>query len=85
MFDQELESGIPAPKGMVERIIVTIVTVASFLIGSLVYIAFYTEGYTLFQQIAVFLVALILAVTIVSIVWVAWAGRRGMIRTWWNP
>jgi len=80
-----LESGVPAPKGMLERIILTIVTVAGFLIGSLIYIAFYTEGYNLFQQIAVFLVALILAITIVSILWVTWAGRRGMLRTWWNP
>ncbi len=67
------------------RIVLTILTVSAFLIGSLVYVAFYTAGFSLFQKLVVVLVALILAVTIVSLVWVTWAGRRGLIRSWWRP
>ncbi len=40
----------------------------------------YTSGYTLFQKVAVILIALMAALTVISIVWVSWAGRRGMMR-----
>ncbi len=72
------------PGGIVARIIVTIITLAGFLGGSLIYVAFYTGGYSLFQKLVVVLVALIVAVTVVSIAWVTWAGRRGMIRGMWG-
>ncbi len=80
-----MEPGIPTPRGMVWRIVLTIVTLSAFLIGSLVYVAFYAASYNTFQKIVVVLVALILAVTIVSIAWVTWAGRRGLMRgPWWS-
>ncbi|HEY4822660.1 MAG TPA: hypothetical protein VIH83_03130 [Candidatus Bathyarchaeia archaeon] len=69
-----------APKGFLWRTIFSILALATFLIGSLVYVAFYTSGYTLFQKVAVILIALIAALTVISIVWVSWAGRRGMMR-----
>lgn len=65
--------------GLMARIIVTIITIAGFLAGSLIYIGFYAGGYNTFQKIVVFLVAFILAITVVSIAWVTWAGRRGII------
>ena len=80
MIKMSMEPGFPPEKGMVWRIIVTIITLAAFLAGSLVYVAFYTSSFSLFQKIVVVLVALIISVTIVSIAWVTWAGRRGMIR-----
>lgn len=79
-----MEPGIPTPRGMVWRIVLTIVTLSAFLIGSLVYVAFYAATYSTFQKVVVVLVALILAVTIVSIAWVTWAGRRGMIHGPWT-
>ena len=69
--------------GLMARIIITIITLAGFLAGSLIYIAFFAPGYNLLQQLVVFLVAFILAVTVVAITWVTWAGRRGMIRGMW--
>jgi len=73
-------------RGIMARIIVTIITIAGFLSGSLIYIGFYAGGYSTFQKIIVFLVALILAVTVVSIAWVTWAGRRGLIHMGdWGP
>lgn len=80
-----MEPGIPAVRGMVWRVVLTIVTLAAFLAGSLIYVAFYTGGFSLFQKIVVVLVALIIAGTIVSIAWVTWAGRRGMLRGQWAP
>jgi len=65
--------------GVIARIIATIITISAFLCGSLIFVAFFAAGYDLFQKIVVFLVALILAITVVSIAWVTWAGRRGMI------
>ena len=80
-----MEPGFPSPKGMVSRIVLTIITLAGFLVGSLIYVAFYTSGFDLYQKTVVVLVALIIAVTIVALVWVTWAGRRGMIRGEWMP
>jgi hypothetical protein len=74
-----------AARGMVSRIIGTIVVFSAFLVGSLIYVGFYTNGYSLFQKIVVFLVGLILAVTVVAIMWVSWAGRRGWIHDRWGP
>lgn len=71
-------------EGMVPAIILTILVLASFLAGSLYYVAFYTEGYSLFQKVAVILIALIVAVAAVSIVWVVWAAKRGLIRPDWT-
>ncbi len=62
------------------RIVFTILAGTAFLVGSLVYVAFYAIGYDLVQKIVVVLVALIVAAAAISIVWVTWAGRRGMMR-----
>ena len=74
------------PSGMMARIIVTIITLAGFLAGSLIYIGFYAGSYNTFQKVVVFLVAFIIAITVVSIAWVTWAERRGMIHMGdWGP
>ncbi len=69
--------------GLMPRVIITIITLAGFLSGSLIYIAFFAPNYNLLQQLVVFLVAFILAITVVAITWVTWAGRRGMMRGMW--
>ena len=69
--------------GLMWRVIFSILIVTAFLVGSILYVAFYTRGYSLFQQLAVVLVALILAFAGLAILWVTWAGRRGMMR-WWK-
>ena len=73
-----------ATSGMVWRIVGTILVFTAFLVGSLVYVGFYTSGYNLFQKIVVILVALILATATVAIMWVSWAGRRGWIHDRWG-
>ena len=58
---------------MVLRTVFTILVAAFALAGSLAYVAFYADGFTLFQKIAVVLIASILGAAGISIVWVAWA------------
>jgi hypothetical protein len=73
-----------AAGGMVWRIVGTILVFTGFLVGSLIYVGFYTSTYDLFQKIVVVLVALILAIATVAIMWVSWAGRRGWIHDRWG-
>lgn len=70
-------------QGLMLRVILSIITLSAFLIGSLIYVGFYTVGFSLGQRIIVVLVALILAFTALSVMWITWAGRRGMIG-WWR-
>lgn len=74
-----------AAGGILWRIVATILTLTAFLVGTLIFVGFYTDGYTLFQKIVVFLVGFILSIAAVSIIWVAWAGRRGWMRGKWGP
>jgi hypothetical protein len=67
-------------EGMVWRIILTILIPALLLIGAFVYVAFYANGYDLFQKIVIVVVALIASGAIISILWVTWAGGKGLIK-----
>ena len=71
--------------GLMWRIVGTILAFSAFLIGSLVYVGFYTTGFDLGQKIVVVLVALIIAFAAVAIMWVTFAGRRGWMRGRWEP
>ena len=69
--------------GLMLRVILSILIFAGFLVGSLVYVGFYTESFSTLQKIISILVAMIIAFTILAVVWVTWAGRRGMMG-WWR-
>jgi len=69
-----------APREALTRIIGTIIIGSAFLIGVLIYLGFYAPQYTIFQDVVVFLVALIIAAAAIAIMWVSWAGRRGWMR-----
>jgi hypothetical protein len=70
-------------RGMFWRIVGTILIVTGFLVGSLIYVGFYTAGFSLGQRIIVVLVAFILAIAAISIMWLTWADRRGWIPRKW--
>ena len=72
MAHMEKEDDI-SRNGLAARIILTIVIVAAFLAGSLIYVAFYSAGYSALQKAVVVLVALIAAGSLISILWVLWA------------
>jgi len=69
--------------GLMLRVILSILIFAGFLVGSLVYVGFFTEGFSTLQKVISILVAMIIAFTILAVVWVTWAGRRGMMG-WWR-
>ena len=83
----QMEKVDSMPRGLMARAVLSIVTLAAFLAGSLVFVGFYTSGYDLFQKIVVVLVAMIIAIAALAILWITyagrWAGRRGM-RGWWR-
>ena len=64
-------------RGVVWRIIGSIITVTALLVGSLIFVGFYAPDYNLGQRVIVVLVALILAIAALAIIWVSFAGRRG--------
>lgn len=69
--------------GLMLRVILSILIFAGFLVGSLIYVGFYTDTFNTVQKIISILVAMIIALTILAIVWITWAGRRGMMG-WWR-
>ena len=73
-----------ATKGVLWRIIGTIIIVTGFLVGSLIYVGFYAASFDLVQKVIVVLVALILAIAATAIIWVSLAGRRGWIPGKWQ-
>lgn len=56
---------------------------AILLIGALVYVAFYSTGYSIFQKIVIVIIALIVVAVAEALLWLAWAGSRGMMK--WPP
>jgi len=70
--------------GLMWRIIGTILALSAFLVGSSIYVGFYTSGFDLTQKVIVVLVALIIAFAAIAIMWVTFAGRRGWMRDRWG-
>lgn len=62
-----------APPGLVLRIVISIIVFFGLLIFSIIYVAFFASSFSLFQQIAVILAALLVAITILGVMWVMWA------------
>ena len=79
----QMERVLEMRSGLMLRVILSILILAGFLVGSLIYVGFYTESFSTLQKIISILVAMIIAFAILAIVWVTWAGRRGMMG-WWR-
>ena len=62
-----------APPGLALRVVISIIVFFGLLIFSIIYVAFFTSSISFFQQIAVILVALLVAITILGVMWVIWA------------
>lgn len=68
--------------GLVVRIVLSIITLAVFFAGSLLFLAF-GGNFNLLQQVVIVLVGMIIAFAALAIYWVTWAGRKGMMG-WWR-
>lgn len=51
---------------------------AILLVGSLVWVAFYASGYSLFQKVVIVIIAMIVICVAESLLWMVWAGKKGM-------
>ncbi len=68
------------PPGLAPRVVVSIIVFFGLLIFSIIYVAFLAVTFTLFQKIAVILIALLAAIAILSAMWSSWGIKYG--REW---
>ena len=61
------------PPGLASRVIVSIIVFFGLLIFSIIYVAFFASSFSLFQQIAVILVALLVGIVILGVMWTSWS------------
>jgi len=69
---------------MVWMSVIAVLIPAVLLVGSLIYVAFYANGYSLFQKIVIVIVALIVVGVAEALLWMIWAGRKGLMH-WPQP
>ena len=60
------------PPGLSLRIVVSIILFFGSLIFAIIYVAFFAISYSLFQKIAVVLVAILVAIAILGAMWASW-------------
>ena len=65
------------PPGLAPRVVVSIIVLFGFLIFSIVYVAFFAASYSLFQKIAVIVVAMLVAIAILGAMWASWGIKYG--------
>lgn len=69
---------------MVGMSIIAILIPAIILVLTLIYVAFYANGYTLFQKIVIVIIALVVVGVAEALLWTVWAGRKGLMN-WPQP
>jgi hypothetical protein len=65
------------PPGLASRVVVSIIVFFGLLIFAIIYVAFFASSFSLFQQIAVILVALLVGVAILGAMWTSWGIKYG--------
>ncbi len=60
------------PPGLAPRVVVSIIVFFGFLIFSIIFVSFYAVSYSLFQKIAVILVAILAATAVLGAMWASW-------------
>ena len=68
---------LETPPGITSRVVVSIIVLFGLLIFAIIYVAFFASSFSLFQQIAVILVALLLAIAILGVMWTSWGIKYG--------
>lgn len=71
------------PPGMPLRVSISIVVVFGWLIYALLHAAFFADDFTLFQNIVIILVALLVGIAILAVAWASWGLKFS--REWWEP
>jgi hypothetical protein len=65
------------PPGLAPRVAISIIVLFGLLILAIIYVAFFAISYSLFQKIAVVLVALLIATAILGVMWASWGIKYG--------
>jgi len=65
------------PPGLALRVVVSIILLFGLLILAIIYVAFFAISYSLFQKIAVILVAMLVVTAILGEMWASWGIKYG--------
>lgn len=68
-----------SPKEILWMAVISVLIPAVVLIASLIYVAFYAGGFSLFQKIVVVVVGFVIIGLLEALVWLVWAGRKGIV------
>ncbi len=68
------------PPGLAIRVSVSILVFFGLLIFAIIYVAFFAASFSLFQQIAVILVAILVGTAILGVMWASWSVKYGKKR-----
>jgi len=71
------DDNLEIPSGLTSRVVVSIIVFFGLLIFAIIYVAFFASSFSLFQQIAVILIALLVATAILGVMWVSWGMKYG--------
>ena len=65
------------PPGLALRVAISIIVLFGLLIFAIIYVAFFASTISLFQKIAVILVAILVATAILGAMWASWGIKYG--------
>jgi len=65
------------PPGLAIRVVLSIIVFFGLLIFAIIYVAFYAISFSLFQKVAIILVALLAAIAILGAMWASWGINLG--------
>lgn len=68
---------LETPPGLASRVVVSILVFFGLLIFAIIYVAFFASSFSVFQQIAIILVALLVAIAILGVMWSSWGIKYG--------
>lgn len=63
-------------RGLRARILLSILGPIAWLVFTLLYVGFWASGFSLFQDIIVVLVSILVLIAVVAAAWITWAGGR---------
>lgn len=65
------------PPGLALRVVVSIIVFFGLLIFAIIYVAFFPSSFSLIQKIAIILVAILVAITVLGVMWASWGIKYG--------
>ncbi len=73
--DQNEKQGMPP--GLASRVAVSIIVFFGWLVFIIIHMAFFASSYSLYQNIAIVLVAVLIGIAILAVMWASWGIKFG--------